>query len=303
LFFSTIAGMKIVVSGGSGFIGHELVPRLIAAGHDVAVLTRNASHVRAGRAVLWNGAAKAIADADAVVNLAGENVGGGRWTESRKRRIVDSRLEATRTIAEALRAAPKKPRALIGASAVGFYGFEHGDESLDETAPAGGGFLAEVTRLWEAAARAAEDVARVVVLRFGVVLGKGGGALGKMLLPFRLGAGGPIGSGEQWMSWVDRSDVVRAIEWAVANESARGVYNVAAPEPVRNRDFGRTLGAVLHRPAVMPAPAFALRAVLGSMADEMLLGGQRVLPSRLQAEGFSFEYGSLDASLRHVLAK
>lgn len=292
--------MKIVVSGGSGFIGSELVPRLVAAGHDVAVLTRNASHVHHGRPVLWNAAAPEIEASDAVVNLAGENVGGGRWTESRKKRVLDSRLTATRTIVEALNAAPKKRRVFVSASAIGFYG-DRGDEPLDEQSAAGGGFLAEVTRLWEAAARAAEPSARVAILRFGVVLAAGGGALGKMLLPFKLGLGGRMGSGRQWMSWVDRTDVVRAIEWAITTPAAEGVYDVTAPAPARNTDFTRALGAALNRPTLFPAPAFALRTALGAMADEMLLGGQRVLPVRLQAEGFAFEFPTLEASLRHVL--
>jgi uncharacterized protein (TIGR01777 family) len=195
---------------------------------------------------------------------------------------------------------PAPGRVLVNASAVGYYGLR-GDETLDEQATSGSGFLAEVVRKWEELAREAEGVARVVILRFGVVLARGGGALGKMLLPFKLGLGGPIGSGAQWMSWIDRDDVVRMVLWAIDRQSAAGIYNVTAPGPVRNREFTRELGAALHRPAFMPAPAFALRIIFGQMADEMLLGGQRVMPVRAMAEGFTFEYPTLAASFRHAL--
>jgi uncharacterized protein (TIGR01777 family) len=294
--------MKIVVGGGSGFIGQQLVRRLIAKGHDVVVLTRDVSRVRAGRPALWSAVDREVEAAGAVVNLAGENVGGGRWTEARKRRIIESRVSATTALVSAIHSATPTDRVLVSASAIGYYG-DHGDEVLDEGAAAGSGFLANVTRQWEALALSAQDAARVVRLRFGVVLARDGGALGKMLPPFRFGVGGPLGSGRQWMSWVDRDDAVRAIEWAITTPSARGIYNVTAPEPARNRDFTRALGAALHRPAFIPAPAFALRALLGGMADEMLLGGQRVLPARLQAEGFAFDYPALEASLRHVLQR
>ena len=291
--------MKIVVAGGTGFIGEPLVRRLLARGDDVSVLARNPPKVRAGRPLSWDDAGEA-ASADAVINLAGENVAGGRWTESRKERILESRVNATRTLVDVLRGRSEWPRTLINASAVGYYGLR-GDETLDENSPAGEGFLAAVTKKWEDLAREAEAVARVVILRFGVVLGAGGGALGKMLLPFRLGMGGPIGSGQQWMSWVDREDVLRMIEWAIDHRQARGVYNVTAPNPVRNRDFTRALGRVLHRPAFIPVPAFALRLALGEMAGEMLLGGQRVVPARATAEGVTFAYPEIDGALRHVL--
>jgi uncharacterized protein (TIGR01777 family) len=291
--------MKIVVAGGTGFIGEALVRRLLARGDDVAVLTRNPAKVRAGRPLRWDQAGEA-ASADAVINLAGENVGGGRWTDARKKRIIESRVDATNALVEAVNSRPDPRRAFINASAIGYYGLR-GDETLDETASPGEGFLAEVVRRWEELARRAEDAARVVILRFGVVLGSGG-ALGKMLLPFRLGLGGPIGSGRQWMSWVDRDDVLRMIEWAIDHQSASGIYNVTAPTPVTNREFTRALGRTLHRPAVMPLPAFALRIALGEMADEILLGGQRVVPARAAAEGFSFDYPELEASLPHAVS-
>ena len=293
--------MKIVIAGGTGFIGEPLVRRLLSRGHDVAVLTRSPAKVRAGRPLAWEQAGDA-ASADVVINLAGENVGGGRWTAERKKRIMQSRVDATQTLAEALNSRRDPRRVFINASAVGYYGLS-GDELLDETSPPGAGFLAEVVTRWEEMARRAEGAARVVMLRFGVVLGPGG-ALGKMLLPFRLGAGGPVGSGEQWMSWVDREDVLRMIEWVLDHPDASGVYNVTAPNPVRNRDFARALGRVLHRPSFMPTPAFALRLAFGrEMADEILLGGQRVVPSRATAEGFTFAYPGIDGALRHAMQK
>lgn len=299
--------MKIVVAGGSGFIGEPLVRRLLANGHDVAVLSRNPARVEAGRGLQWDGKSQGpwsteAASADAVINLAGENIGEGRWSDERKRRMVDSRLDATAAIVEALRRDPARSRTLINASAVGMYG-DRGDETLDETSAAGRGFLAELVTKWEAAAREAEPLARVVILRFGVVLAPDGGALGKMLLPFRLGAGGPIGSGDQWMSWIDRDDVLGMIEWAIEHHSVRGTFNATAPTPARNREFARALGRVLHRPAFLPTPAFALRLAFGEMATEVLLGGQRVLPARAQREGFAFRYATLESSLAHQLAR
>ncbi len=297
--------MKIVVAGGSGFLGEPLVRRLVARGDDVTVLSRNPSKVEAGRGVAWDARSQGAwsadaAAADAIVNLAGENIGDGRWTDARKKRIVASRLDATRALVEAVRNEPSRKRTFVNASAVGLYG-DRGDETLTESSPRGRGFLADVVEQWEAAAREAESVARLVILRFGVVLARDGGALKKMLLPFKLGAGGPVGSGQQWMSWIDRDDVVRLVEWAIDNDSARGVYNGTAPEPVRNRDFARELGRALHRPAFMPTPAFALRIAFGEMADELLLDGQRVIPERVLRDGFTFERSTLGESLGHQL--
>ena len=298
--------MKIVVAGGSGFIGQPLVRALLADGHDVAVLSRDPSRVSSGRGLAWDGvtqgawSAEAVA-ADAIVNLAGESIGDGRWTDARKQRIIASRLDATKALVEAIRREPRRKRTFVNASAVGFYG-PRGDEILDESSSAGTGFLAEVVEQWETAAREAELMARLVVIRFGLVLAPDGGALGKMLLPFKLGAGGPMGSGQQWMSWVDRDDVVRMIVWAIRTESARGTYNATAPDPVRNRDFARALGTALHRPAILPTPALALRLAFGAeMAEQMLLTGQRVLPARARQEGFTFDYATLDRSLAHQL--
>ena len=294
--------MKIVVSGGTGFIGGALVARLRSRGDDVTVLSRDAS-----RGLEWHppqqGAwSDEVANAGVVINLAGENVGGGRWTEKRKQRLTSSRLDATHALVEAMQRNPSKPRIFISASATGYYGIR-GDEIVDESASSGPGFLAELTKKWEAAAHEAESIARLVIVRFGVVLDRSGGALAKMLPPFRLGVGGPIGSGKQWMPWIDREDVLRAIEWAIDHESARGIYNVTSPNPVRNRDFVRAFVRALHRPALLPAPAFALRLLFGEMADEMLLSGQRVVPTKLPNEGFTLQFPTIDESFAHIFSK
>ena len=300
--------MKVVVAGGSGFVGEPLVRRLVGRGDDVVVLSRNPAKVRAGRGVQWDGGKSAgawtsdVDDADAVVNLAGENIAAGRWTEERKRRLIESRLHATDAIAAALKKAPPRKRTLISASAVGYYGFDR-DEEFDEKSSKGRGFLSDLVERWESAANAAQPVARVVILRFGVVLASDGGALPKMMMPFRLGAGGAVGSGKQWVSWIDREDLIDEILWSLDHESVRGVYNSTAPEPVRNRDFAKQLGRAMRRPSILPAPAFALRLMFGEMADEVLLGGQRVLPRRAQAEGFRFAYPALDSALRHLLQR
>ena len=271
----------------------------------MSVLSRNPSRVRVGSGIPWDGRnqgawTKELDDADAVINLAGENVGEGRWTADRKRKLIASRIEATGAIVEALRSAPQRTRTLVSASAVGYYG-DRGDEVLDESASQGEGFLATLVETWESAAVKAEPFARAVLLRFGVALAAEGGALKKMLLPFKLGAGGPMGSGRQWMSWIDRDDALRMVLWALDNAEVRGLYNATAPEPVRNSDFTRALGQALHRPAVLPAPAFALRLAFGQMADEMLLGGQRVIPRRAEAEGFAFESRTIEqAFAKHL---
>lgn len=299
--------MKIVVAGGSGFIGEPLVRRLLSKGHDVAVLSRNPAKVDAGRGLQWDGKSQGpwsaeVAAADAVINLSGENVGEGRWTDARKKRLIASRLDSTAALIEAMRREPDRRRTYITASAVGLYG-DRGDETLHESSDPGRGFLAELVTRWEAAARDAEPLARLVLLRFGVALAPEGGALKKLLLPFKLGVGGPIGSGNQWMSWIDRDDAVRLVEWALETEAARGAYNATAPRPATNRDFARALGAALHRPALLPTPAFALRLAFGEMADEAVLASQRAVPARAQQEGFEFAYPTVEASLAHQLGR
>jgi uncharacterized protein len=298
--------MKIVVSGGSGFLGEPLVRRLVARRDDVAVLSRNPAKVNAGRAVQWDGKTAGawtseIDGADAVVNLAGENIGDGRWTAGRKRRLRDSRVDGTSALVDALLGATSRNRTLVSASAVGYYGFES-DEPRDERSAKGRGFLADLTAAWEEAAKRAEAGARVVILRFGVVLAREGGALPRMAMPFRLGVGGPVGNGRQWLSWVDRDDALDAMQRALDGHELRGAYNITSPHPVQNRDFARALGRALHRPALMPAPAFALRMLFGDMADEALLGGQRVLPTRALADGFSFQRAEIENELQRIFA-
>jgi len=297
--------MRIVIAGGTGFVGEPLVRQLIARGDDVAVLSRDAARVKAGRGVAWDGRSAGawtaeVDAADAVINLAGENIGEGRWTDERKKRLVDSRIEATGAIVTALTNAPRRKRTLVNASAVGYYGYDRESEA-DESGSKGKGFLADLVEQWENAAKRAEDVARVVIPRFGVMLAGDGGALQKMILPFKFGAGGPVGSGKQWMSWVDRDDVLSGIQWALQSDSLHGVYNITSPQPVQNREFAKAVGRVLHRPAFMPAPAPALRLVFGQMAEEILLGGQRAVPRRAEGAGFRFAYRDVEAALRHAL--
>lgn len=298
--------MIIAVSGSTGLVGSALVGALEARGHLVRRLVRHA--VRDGdHEIRWDPDKGEIDAAelngiDGVVHLAGENIAGGRWTESFKRRILESRTKGTRLLAETLAGLEMKPSVLVSASAIGYYGNRH-DEEVDELAPSGNGFLAEVCREWEAATEAAHDVGiRVVKLRIGPVLSPQGGALAKMLTPFKLGLGGVIGSGLQYFSWIALDDVVNALVFAVENESVVGPVNAVAPDAVTNREFTKTLGHVLGRPTIFPMPAFAARIAFGEMADEMLLGGARVAPRELIKAGFTFEYPQLEPALRHLLA-
>lgn len=291
--------MRVMVTGGTGLVGVPLRQALVAAGHDVTLVTRRPS---AGEtAVSWDDVPRVIAEMDGVVHLAGAPIADGRWTEARKAEIRASRVETTRAIVRAIAASGARPRVLVSASAIGFYG-PRGDEPLDEEAPPGEGFLADVCRAWEDAAREAEPLGvRVARVRIGIVLAPGGGALAAMLPPFRFGLGGPLGGGRQWMSWVHRDDVVAMLLAALADPSWVGAVNATAPHPVTNAAFTTALGRALHRPAVLPVPAFALRLLLGDMAT-MLLTGQRVLPAAATARGFSFRFPTLDAALADCLA-
>ena len=295
--------MKILVTGGTGFLGGPLVEALRADGHDVVVLTRRPA--RDPGEVQWAPAAgldvwaRAFEGAGAVINLAGEPIAEGRWTTTRKRAILASRLEATSGVVAALRAAGASGAVLLSGSAIGYYGTP-GDEPLDESSPGGNDFLATVCREWEHEALEASDLARVVLLRTGLVLALGGGALPQLALPFHLFAGGPLGSGRQVMSWIHRDDWVAMVRWALANASVRGPLNVTAPAPVTNREMASAIGRALHRPSFVPAPAFALRLALGEMADAMILNGQRVLPRIAQQNGFAFRYESIDAALAGI---
>ncbi|WP_347259774.1 TIGR01777 family oxidoreductase [Rudaea sp.] len=294
--------MRCLITGGSGFIGRALCRSLLADGHEAIVLTRDPQRARR-RLPAQVALIERLRDApnvDAVVNLAGENLAERRWTEARKQALRESRLATTRNLVDWIGACKHNPRVLVSGSAVGWYG-ARGDEELAEDAAAGNDFAAQLCRDWEAeAAKATAFGVRVCRVRTGIVLDADGGALEKMLLPFRLGLGGPFGDGRQWMSWIAREDEVRLIRWLIDTESAQGAYNATAPMPVTNADFTRALGAALHRPAILPAPAFALRLMLGEMAD-LLLTGQRVIPARAQAQGFKFLRGDLAAALNAIL--
>ncbi len=310
---------RIVVAGGTGLLGRALADSLADSGHDVIVLTRHASSLtidtanavttHAGvRLAHWNptgepGPWTAFLDgARAVVNLAGQSIASGRWTAARKRRIRDSRLNATRSLVAGLAACAAPPPVFVSQSAVGYYG-PRGDEPLGEDAPPGSDFMARLCVEWEAIARGAEAYTRATVLRTGLVLSLEGGALPRMLLPFKLFAGGPLGSGSQYISWIHVDDWVALVTAAIEVASVSGAVNATAPNPVTNREFAKTVGAVLGRPAWMPAPAFAMRALLGELADALLLTGQRVVPTRALALGFKFRYADLRPALESVLRR
>jgi uncharacterized protein (TIGR01777 family) len=299
--------LRVAVTGANGLIGRALVPFLTSGGHHVVRLVRRRAR---GHGVTWDYPSGRIDSAglegmDAVVHLAGENIG-VRWTRERRRLILESRVIGTRFLAEALARLRLPPRVLVSASAVGIYG-NRGDEILTEASPVQGGpedFLTEVGRDWEAAAEPARTAGiRTVTPRFGIVLTPAGGALGRMLTPFRLGLGGRLGSGRQWMSWVAIDDIVGGIHHALMTESLDGAANVTAPHPVPGREFAATLGRVLGRPSLLPVPAPALRLGFGEMADVALLSSTRVLPARLQESGYEFRYPELEGALRFLLGR
>jgi uncharacterized protein (TIGR01777 family) len=296
--------MKIVVAGGTGFLGRPLTARLVSRGHEVVVLTRGRGGAGPGvRAMAWtpdgsDGAwAGEIDGADAVINLAGESIAGHRWSADHKQRILDSRVRATRSLVAAIARALQPPAVFVSGSAVGYYG-PRGDEVVTEDTPPGADFLARVCVQWEAeAARAIGPRTRVVCIRTGLVLERDGGALPQMLPPFKFGAGGPVGSGRQYWPWIHRDDWIEIVRWTIETSTVSGPINATAPEPVTNAEFARALGRALRRPAFMPAPAFALRLMLGEMADALLLSGQRVVPAKAQLLGYGFKYAHLDDAL------
>ena len=293
--------MRIVLAGGSGFLGSRLRRRFEADGHEVATLTRRPR--RAGD-LAWDPAQRsgdwirAIDGAGAVINLAGESIAGTRWTTARKAALRDSRITATRAVVAAIATASRPPGVLVSGSAIGIYG-PHGDEPVTEDTPPGSDFLSSLGVDWEAEARQAEGVTRVVLLRTGIVLDRHEGALPQMALPFRLMAGGPVGSGRQYMPWIHVDDWVEMARWAVLNAAVAGLLNATAPHPVTNREFATTIGAVLRRPAFMPAPSLALQIALGEMSA-IVLTGQRVLPAKALALGFEFRHPALEPALREI---
>jgi len=300
--------MNITVTGATGFIGNRLVHELLRAGHSIHALgrKRNEGLPPAVSFSEWSSTeteppAESLATADAIVNLAGEPVA-QRWTPEVKRRIRSSRVDGTRNLVKALAKQSNRPRVLVCASAIGYYG-SRGDEVLSEPSAPGGDFLAQVVIDWEQAAREAEALGiRVVSLRFGVVLGKDGGALAKMLPPFKLGVGGRLASGQQWMSWIHVDDVIGLIQFSLEDSAARGPMNATSPHPVTNAEFTRELASALHRPAIFPVPRFALKTLFGEMA-EVILGSQRVIPQATQSAGFQFQYPELRPALVRLLSK
>lgn len=299
--------MKTIVSGSTGLIGSALVPFLKDRGFQVARLVRSPSDFPEEQ-IRWDPERDAI-DAgalegfDAVVHLAGENVGQGRWTRAKKKRILESRVRGTTVLSEALASLETPPKVLVAASAVGFYG-NRADAVLTEEEPPGNDFLARVCVEWEGAARPASDKGvRVVNLRFGVVLSASGGALAKMRAPFKLGLGGVVGNGRQYLSWIALDDALGAVLHALKTHTLRGPVNAAAPAPVTNREFTKALGKALSRPAVVPLPAFAARIALGEMADALLLSSARAAPKKLLDSGFDFRYPNLEECLRNLLGK
>ena len=297
--------MLIAITGSSGMIGSALVHSLVAdgRGHTVRRLVRRAA--RASDEVAWNPErneidANALSGVDAVVNLAGENIA-QRWTRESMRRIRESRVAATSLVAATMATLSPRPRVLVSGSAVGYYG-ERGDEVLDETSSAGNDFLASVCKDWEAATAPARDAGiRVAVSRTGIVLDRRGGALAKMLTPFRLGVGGHLGNGRQWMSWIAIADMVRALRFLVEHDGAAGPFDLTAPNPVDNAEFSRVLGSVLHRPAIFPVPQMALELLYGPMAKGAALASQRALPRQLLANGFDFTLPDLRQALESVV--
>jgi uncharacterized protein (TIGR01777 family) len=303
---------RVIVTGGTGFIGRPLSLRLIEDGYDVVCLTRNAlgAKERWGNRIKfvdWDGKSAAgwskyAEGAAAIVNLAGESIGSGRWTDERRQRILQSRMNAGEAVTEAVKSVKRKPEFVIQASAIGIYG-NRGKETLDEYSGLGEGFLAEVAKDWEESTGKIEDLGvRRVIIRTGMVLGSTGGALARLLLPYRFFVGGPMGSGKQWMSWIHIEDEIGSILFLMGHKDLNGVFNLTAPRPLQNRLFNRELGKLLKSPSWLPVPGFLLKLFLGKMAEETILSSQRVLPARLEEAGFKFVYPDLPGALTDLLS-
>jgi hypothetical protein len=306
-----MSGNRILITGATGFIGRPLSLELARAGYEVLCLTRHPEN----QAVIFQGCCEArkwdgqsskgwgplVEGASAVINLAGDNLAEGRWTKSKKRRILGSRLKAGAACVEAIKAAAIKPQVLVQASAIGFYG-PRTDEELDENSPPGSGFLADVVRQWEESTREAEQYGvRRMIIRSGLVLGNAGGVFPKLLMPFRFFVGGPLGGGRQWFSWIHLDDEVRAIRFLLERSELSGVFNLTAPAPLTEKDFAKVLGRVLRRPSWMSVPAWLLILLFGDKARETLLAGQRVLPKRLLQSGFEFRHPAAAPALKALL--
>ncbi len=305
--YREVKPMKVLITGASGLVGTDLQAFLTTGGHEVFSLSRKPSSEEDKR-FHWDPASGEIEKDklegfDAVVHLAGENIAGGRWTEEKKQKIRDSRVKGTQLLCETLASLNQPPKVLVSASAIGYYG-DRGDEEMTEESDPGSGFLCGICKDWEAATSPASDKGiRVVHARIGVILTPKGGALAKMLFPFKMGAGGKIGSGKQYMSWIGLDDVVAAFHHAVVNESVQGPVNLVSPNPVTNLEFTKTLGKVLARPTFMPMPSFGARLAFGEMADELLLASTKVKPVRLLESGYEFRHPELEDALRYLLGK
>ena len=303
---------RVIISGATGFIGNALCRELIGGGYEVVGLSRNPEMGKAllpgqVKVVKWDtkssqGWADYADGAYAIVNLAGENIASGGWTRERKKRILQSRLDAGEAVVEAVEKAKHKPAVIIQASGIGYYG-DSGDEILDETSSPGSGFLVEVAKQWEKTTKKVESFGvRQVIIRTGVVLGENGGFLSRVVLPYRFFVGGHMGNGKQWIPWIHVEDEVRAIRFLIEKKDLQGVFNLSSPHPLTSRDFSRTLGKVMKKPSWLPVPGFVLRLFFGEMASELILAGQRALPKRLQKSGFKFQYPDLESALSQILS-
>lgn len=303
---------KVVIIGATGLIGRQLVKHLDRHGYRLVIVSRNAHSARMKLGenhsyLTWDGKTasalvSSLEGAEAVVNLAGENIAGGRWTKERKRKILASRTETTGALAAAINLCPSKPAALIQASAIGYYGASM-EQIFDESCPSGNNFLATVTRLWEEAAKTTNNSVRLVLLRTGIVLSTEGGALAEMVKPFKFGVGGHIGSGKQWMSWIHIDDEVEAIRFLIENHEADGIFNLTAPNPVTMQNFAVGIGRAMGKKSWMHAPSFAIKMAMGEMGKEMLLSGQKVVPKNLLDRGFNFRFAHVEEALNDLLGR
>jgi uncharacterized protein (TIGR01777 family) len=294
---------KMIIAGGSGLIGSALIEYFLPKGYEIVLISRAASSKSSPRTIAWDDSqtlAEEVSGADCIVNLAGASIAGSKWTEEYKETIINSRVETTTKIVEAIKSAEVNPKLLINASATGYYG-DRRDEELDEKSMAGSGFLSKVCQQWENATNDAKPLTRVVRARIGVVLSKHGGALDKMLLPIKMYMGGKLGSGNQWMSWIHITDLVRLVEHIINDENIKGAVNFVAPRPSRNKEFTKSIGLVLNRPVWAPVPDFALNFLLGE-SKEMVLASQRVVPEKALKSGFEYKFANLITALKDLLA-